>query len=138
MFACPPNPYSRLLENNLGIGEAGQEAIAYVAGFTLPLTIGITIIMFSILKGWHRRYELEKQIMIATVILVACGFASWIFHLGLPPLYGQYISGPPRISIPLYVISAYLNSYGIELMICSLAIGTGVALQLERWQHGKD
>jgi hypothetical protein len=119
---------------NQGIGDAGARAIAFVAGFTLPLSVGFFVIWFIVLRGLHRGHSGITQAIGAAAILFVSGLFAKELGLGLLPVYpGRVVSGPPWITIPLYVLTGYLTSYGIELFICALAIGAAAALQVERW-----
>ena len=122
-----------LLENQ-GIGDAGARAISYVAGFTLPLTVGFFAIWLIVLMGLNRGHSWEKQSIGAAAILYASGLCAGQLGLGLQPIYpGQLASGSPWFTIPIYVLTGYLTSYGIELLVCALTISAAAALQVERW-----
>ena len=68
-------------------------------------------------------------------VLALCGFLAQAIGLGLLPNYAgmQLPGGPPFISLPVFVLSAYINSYSWPLMLCALVIGIACAVQAERW-----
>jgi hypothetical protein len=120
------------LFENKGVGDAGAQAIAFIAGFTLPLTAGLTTIMLFVITGASSRYSFPTQLFGVSVILFISGFLGILFNLGLPPIYGQFPGGHPLFAFFIYVLAGYATSYGIELSICSLAISTAFAIHLER------
>jgi hypothetical protein len=123
-----------LIENQ-GIGENEKSVVGFVAGYTLPLTAGFFLIAFLVLTGKHRQFQLPVQLLGAAGILALTGFLAHVFGLGLPPDYKltDFVGGYFFIVIPVFVLKAYLNSYGIFLMICALVIGAAAALHVERY-----
>jgi hypothetical protein len=123
---------------NKGVGDQGAVILSFVAGYTLPLTAAFGIIAYLFLTGANRGVGLTTQIALATIILAACGWVASDLGLGLLPDYQGWdsISAPGFIKFVIVVFSAYFNSYGLSLMLCALAIGTAVAIQIERFFHG--
>ena len=121
---------------NQGPGDEGTQFLAFVFGYTLPLSVSFGLIAFFVLTGLNEKYSVEIQLGSAGVILFLAGVASQTFGLGLPPSdVGTRISGPWFVAIPVYALSTYFNSYGFGLMISALALGVATALQVERWMH---
>jgi hypothetical protein len=135
-FGTPWEAIEHLLVNG-GVGDEGANLLAFVAGFTLPLTLGFGVITFLVVTGAHRAYDWPWQLVGAAAILWLAGEASRLFGLGLLPDYTGWnrISGPPFLRPLAVVILAYFNTYGWALMISAVAIGAGGALQIERWLH---
>jgi hypothetical protein len=135
-FGTPWEAIEHLLVNE-GVGEEGAHLLAFVAGFTLPLTLGSGIIIFLVVTGAHRAYDRSWQLAGAAAVLWLAGEASRLFGLGLLPDYTGWdrISGPPLLRPLAVVIMAYFSTYGWALMISAVAIGAGCALQIERWLY---
>jgi hypothetical protein len=124
-----------LIENQ-GVGEDEASLVAFVALYTLPLTAGFFLIAFLVLTGKHSQFHWTTQLAGAAGILALTGFLARSLGLGLIPIYKSLdFGGHPVFVLPAYVLTAYLNSYGIPLMICALAIGSAAALQVERYLH---
>jgi len=118
-----------------GIGESGVQILAFIAGYTLPLTVGFAVVLFLYLTGLNRGHHIFTQILAVAVILLVAGFFSKALGVGLSPDYlaNKTVNTPWwPVTLLLFVLSAYVNSYGIPLMISALAIGGGVALNIER------
>jgi hypothetical protein len=132
-FATPWDTISSLLENG-GPSDDQQSVLAFVAGYTFPLTIATGGLVYAALAGWFDEVEWPWHLVIGGGVLFAAGVAAQEFGLGLLPAYTLDVpGGPPYISLPLWVLQGYFNSYGGPLMICSAAIGAGAALQLRDW-----
>jgi hypothetical protein len=124
------------LIKNQGVGGDEASLVAFVAGYTFPLTSGFFVIVFLVLTGKYRQFSTPAQLVGAAGILALTGFFAHAFGLGLSPIYKPLdFGGPLYFVIPRYVLTAYLNSYGIALMICALAIGSAAALQVERYLY---
>lgn len=132
-FATPWETLQVLLKNR-GAGEEGASLLAFVAGYTLPLTAGFGVLAFGILIGAYRGASPPAIGFTIGGVLFVAGLVSGYLGLGLLPDYTDVRpSGPPYAAVPLMVLTAYLNSYGWSLMLCALAIGTAAAFQAERW-----
>lgn len=123
-----------LIENE-GLGEAGATVLGMVTGFTFPMTLGFSVIMFVLVSGWELPWRPETKLMAAAGVLFVSGLIADALSFGLLPVYGRTISGPIWLAFPVFVAMGYLTSYGLELSICSFAIGTAAALQVERWYY---
>jgi hypothetical protein len=131
----PWDVITSLIENQ-GVGGDEASLVAFVAGYTFPLTIGFLLIVFLVLTGKHRQFSAPAQLVGAAGILALTGFLARALGLGLLPIYTPLdFGGPLYFVIPVYVLTSYLNSYGTALMICALAIGSAAALQVERYLH---
>lgn len=121
---------------NQGPGDEGTGLVAFVFGYTLPLSVGFTIIAYFVITGLYEQYSVPSRLFWGGLILFLTGIASRTFGLGLPPSeIGTRVSGPVYVTLPVYVLSAYFNSYGFALMIIALVLGFAIALQIERWMH---
>ena len=125
------------LISNQGLGEEGTNLLAFVAGYTLPLTAGFGVIAFLVVTGIRKKVNIGIQIVGAAVILWLAGEAARSLGLGLLPDYTGWvrISGYPYLRPLLIVLNAYFTTYGWALMICAFAIGCAIAFQVERWLH---
>jgi hypothetical protein len=123
-----------LIENE-GLGEAGATVLGMVAGFTFPMTLGFSVIMFVLVSGWELPWRPEAKLMAAAGVLFVSGFIADALGFGLLPTYSRTISGPIWLAFPVFVAMGYFTSYGFALSVCSFAIGTAVALQVERWYY---
>lgn len=132
-FATPWDTIATLLEN-AGPSDEQQTILAFVAGYTLPLTIATGGLVYAALEGWFDDVVWPWHLVIGGGVLFVAGIAAQVFGLGALPQYAHdFPGGPPYVSLPLWVVQGYFNSYGGALMISSVAIGTGSALQLRDW-----
>jgi hypothetical protein len=122
---------------NQGVSDEGSELLAFVAGFTLPLAAGTAIIAFAALRGLYRDMPAPAVAAVAAGVLAATGYLSGELGLGLAPDLGTHVEGGGIYAPLVWTISAYLSTYGWSLMICGIAIGIAVALQVERWTYGE-
>jgi hypothetical protein len=134
-FLTPWEVITDLLQSG-GVGEQEATLIGFVAGYTLPLTVGLAILVWMYISGVARGMDVRVAGLTIAGVLIASGAASAYFGLGRLPVYGTYhASGPPWVSIPAYVFLGYVNSYGWALTVASAAIAVGIALQFERWAY---
>jgi len=117
---------------NEGMGEEGASVLGMVAGFTFPMTLGLSVIMFAFISGKGIPERPEAQLVAAAGVLFVSGLIGSALSWGLPPSYGHAISAPFWIAFPVLVATAYLTSYGLTLSICAFVVGTAIALQFER------
>jgi hypothetical protein len=131
----PLGTIAYLIENG-GIGQEGKELLWVVGIFTFPLTVSISLITFLMLMGVHRQYDTPYLLVGTAAILFVSGVISRASGIGISPSYeGRPLSGYWWISIPLYVITGYIASYGLPLTICALVIGIAIGFQVERVLH---
>lgn len=134
-FLTPWETITALLQSG-GVGEKEATLIGFVAGYTLPLTVGLAVLIWIYVSGVGRGMNPQAAGLIIAGVLIATGAASAYFGLGQLPVYGAYhASGPPWVSIPAYVLQGYVNSYGWSLTIASAAIAIGLAFHVERWAY---
>jgi hypothetical protein len=119
------------IRRGMNFGEQEGLLIAFVAGYTLPLTVGTAVVAFLALG----RYLPEGKwtALVPILILALAGALSAHFGLGLAPSYHRWVSAPLPWSLLLTVLEGYFNSYGWALMICGVVIGCAAGLQLDRW-----
>ena len=107
--------------------------LAFVAGYTLPLTFGTGVISFLFLRGAYRGHGAMPMVVTAAIILAGSGWLAQALGLGLLPDYTGATgagSGPWRLLT--FVLEAYLNSYGWALAISATAIGFAGGMHVER------
>ena len=126
------------LIQNQGVGDEGAALLGFVAGYTLPLFVGFFILAFLAIKeSDFSRYGWPVLVLALAFILWVCGEAARALGLGLLPDYTYVALGewPAQLRPLGYVLTAYFNSYGFGLMLCALALGVALAVQVERWVH---
>jgi hypothetical protein len=122
------------LVENQGVGDEGSSILAFVAGYTLPLTFGTALISFLFLRGFHRGLGAVPVAFTVAVILAGSGWLAQTLGLGLLPDYtGVTGAGPGPWKVLTLVLEAYLNSYGWALAISATAIGFACGMHVERW-----
>lgn len=128
----PLSTLEAVLERELGVEQV--QLLAYVAGFTLPLTAGITIIGYALISGYEKtlNWSPVNKFGAALLVLFIAGLFSHLLGLGLPPSYPAPRGGPWYFMLAYVVLMGYFSTYGIQLMLCSLAIGLALAIQIER------
>ena len=105
-----------------------------IGGLATPWDTITTLLENAAIAGWFDEVEWPWHLVIGGVVLFVAGLGAQEFGLGrLPEYTTQVPGGPPYISLPLWVLQGYFNSYGAALMVSSAAIGTGSALQLRQW-----
>jgi hypothetical protein len=131
----PWDALQQLLENQ-GVGEEGKSLLAFVAGYTFPLTLGTGVLTFLFLRGAFRHASLGGAAIAVGVILGAAGLLARALGLGLLPDYSGVtgVGGGPFRLLTL-VLGAYLNAYGWALALSAAAIGFASGMQVERWMH---
>lgn len=117
---------------NQGMGEEGASVLGMVAGFTFPMTLGLSVIMFAFISGKGLPERPEAKLVATAGVLFVSGLIGSGLGWGLEPIYGSAISAPFWIAFPLLVATAYLTSYGFPLSICAFVIGAALAIQVER------
>lgn len=118
-----------------GVTDAQAQATAFAAGFTLPVVVGTLVVVLLVGSGAMARLEGPNQAILITLIFAAAGVLSAVFGLGLAPDFAgtKLVGGPPFLSLPLFVLQAYLSRYGFPLLFVGLAIGAAAGLQAYRW-----
>jgi hypothetical protein len=131
----PWDALERALANH-GPNEEEKTLIAFVAGYTLPLTGGVAVLTFAWLSGAARNVTPQTALVVGALTLIGAGLVAKELGLGLlPSTEFKPVNGPIYVALPGDVLQAYFNSYGFPLMICSVAIGAASAVQVERWAH---
>ena len=131
-FMTPWEALSSVLENE-GAGDDGVTLIAFVAGYTLPLTAGFAVIFFIMLRNSFEELMSGGFAVLCGVILWVAGALAGVLGLGLLPDYRGVEIGFDLRFLVVRVLEAYFNSYGFALMLCSLVIAGASALQVDRW-----
>lgn len=130
----PWETIDHLLENE-GVGDEGATMIAFAAGYTLPLTVGVLVLGSLYLRGVLTTMHPYSAAGLVAVILFGAGVLAEELGLGLLPAYdpGPPVGGHPIMRLLAWVIGGYLNSYGWALALSAAAIGVAGALQLNMW-----
>jgi hypothetical protein len=123
-----------LLENQ-GVGDEGASLLAFVAGYTLPLTFGSAVIAFLFLRGFFRGGGAVAVALTTAIVLAGSGWLAQALGLGLLPDYSGASWGDASGPWGLLglVLEAYLNSYGWALALSAVVIGLACAIHVERW-----
>jgi hypothetical protein len=133
-------PWEALLSlaQHQGVDDEMAFRLGFVAGFTLPLTLGSAVIVYLWLRGVFQQMPPPARFALAGLILIAAGMASRNAGLGLAPAAFPLVSGPPYVSWPMTALRAYVNTYGWPLALAAVVVGVATAVQLERSIHGGD
>jgi len=104
----------------------------YCFPVTLATMLSILLIRFRVLHG------VGAVLGICGLFFGACLFAT-IIGVGatVDPTAGTRWSGPWLITLPLYIITMYVRAYGFGLFLTAVAIGAGLASEVERL-YGED
>lgn len=124
---------SVLLEG--GVGDEGAALLGFVAGYTFPLTAGLTILAYLGLVGGYRGVDRSVAVLVAAGILFTTTLVAGWLGIGQLPTDAVPLptTGPPQVRPLAWLLSVYVNSYGWSLALSSAAISVGLAIQLERW-----
>jgi hypothetical protein len=121
-----------------GPTDEQKSVMAFVAGYTFPLTLAFFGLTLAWLLGAAKDADVwAVGISVAGALWAAGALAAYIGLGLLPSSHFTPVSGPAYIALPADALQAYYNSYGLPLMVCSLALGVAGAIQIERWIHPK-
>ena len=122
-------------------GGAGGEDFAFLfikALETFALTAGVAILAYLIITGKLRDKNSNSLMLTGAAILFGTGVLGILLRavtgVGVLPDYNgwQNSGGGGAFRLLGIVIGAYLSTYSLGQMITSLAIGSALALQVER------
>lgn len=131
-LATPWHVIGELIANQ-GPSEEQATVVAFVAGYTLPLTVATFGLVYAAMAGWFDDVEPPMIGVIVGVVLIVAGIAANEFGLGLLPDFSTAtVHGPPYIAIPAFALEGYFNTYGWALMLSSGAIGSAAALHVAK------
>jgi hypothetical protein len=138
LFGAAMTPWDVLrdLLANQGVSDEGGQLMAFVAGYTLPLTVGFGVCALLYLRGAHESADWRTVAVVAAGILFLAGAGAAELGLGLLPVYDNGLpsaGGHPALRFVLWVLTGYFNSYGWPLMVCALALGCAAAAQVHVW-----
>jgi hypothetical protein len=89
---------------NQGVGDEGVELIAFVGGYTFPLTLGLGVVFLGLLRNVHEGHDPPWVLLGAALVVAAAGAIASEVGLGLLPSTSVTpVSGPLWVSIPLTV-----------------------------------
>jgi hypothetical protein len=113
-------------------GVDRESLVAFAAGYTLPAAAGFALIVWLAYSGAMRKQSGIAQLVTYSLILVGTAALCQFLGLGLLPdfAHATFQSGPFYVAIPVFVLSAYLNSYGWGLMLTAAAIGVAAGLHV--------
>lgn len=128
----PWDAISQLIESE-GVGAQEAYLLAFAAGYTLPATAAIGVIVALAHRGAFQDAGLPGTVFLIAVILGVAAILSQFLGLGLivDLSNATWHSGPVWLSVFLFVFSAYVNAYGWPLMITALALGIASGLHFE-------
>jgi hypothetical protein len=120
---------------NQGVGDEGASILAFVAGYTLPLTFGTAVITFLFLRGFFRGHGPMPVVLTTAVVLAGSGWLAQALGLGLLPDYSgaTWGAGYGPWGLLGLVLKAYLNGYGWALALSATVIGFACGMHVERW-----
>ena len=113
-------------------GVDRESLVAFAAGYTLPAAAGFALIVWLAYSGAMREQSGIAQVVVYSLILAGTALLCQFLGLGLLPDFGRatFQSGPFYVTLPVFVLSAYLNSYGWGLMLTAAAIGVAAGLHV--------
>jgi hypothetical protein len=137
-FGVTPWETIRQLIANQGVGDDGTTLIAFAAGYTFPATLGFTLMILLIDRGWLP-VNGHLRITVITGIFVITAALSRSLGLGLVVTAADPApeTGNPFARIPAYVFGAYLNTYGWGLMLTAAAIALASVATISVWLREK-
>ena len=131
-LATPWEVITELIANR-GPSEGQASVVAFVAGYTLPLTAATFGLVYAAMAGAFRGVDPRAVAAIVGVVLIVAGIAANAIGLGLLPDYSAVTyHGPPYFAIPAFALEGYFNAYGWALMLSSGAIGSAAALHVAK------
>lgn len=131
-------PWDAIIQLGQGAGVSAEvQTLMWTAAFYAFPAVAATFASFFIIKKWTGS-EINLALALALVFGVAAALSN-VFALGLPVelTQKQPLSGPPYVALPIWVITAYINSWGYGLFITALGLGTATAMQVDNWLNGK-
>ena len=134
VFGLDPLETMKGLLADQGIGVDEAQLMGFVAGLTLPLTVAAGIIAFMVLVTNLNMIDSKKFVIVTTGVLYVTSFIADDSKLGLPLRGGRTVNAgflTPLLSL----LSMYLSSYGLPLMLASVTLGIVSAIQVERLVH---
>jgi hypothetical protein len=134
-IATPWDTIRDLLQNG-GPTDEQKTVLAFVAGYTFPLTLAAGGLVYAGFAGWFDGMEGPYVLVTIAAVLIGAGFLAAELGLGRLPQYSlEGIHGPIYIAVFAFALQGYFNAYGWALMLCAVAVGTGCALQIREWQR---
>lgn len=112
----------------------GRTLVAFVAGYTLPLTVGIGLSTGLMLYNYRFAKGIDGPHLAFYIgaILIISGLAASYLGLGRAPAFSWVPSSAPiYVALPMMAAMGYVNSYGVPLALSSAAIGITLALQID-------
>lgn len=133
-IADPFSAVRHLLENQ-GIGEEGASVLGFVAGYTLPLTVGFFLIGILFLNDAHKGHPVQEVVGTVGLIFFASGLIASYLGLGLLPNFAVAdVSGPAWVQLPVRALIGYASTYTLPLFVSAFLIGSAFAAQVRNWQ----
>ena len=129
-------PWDAILEviSNGGVGEEQASLLGFVAGYTLPLCVGFTIIGVAWITGMGRGANPYVALAGMAFVLIACGWVAQELGLGQLPIPDAAGTGSmhPAARLLVAVLRGYVNQYGMGLALSSLLIAVGLTLTIAK------
>jgi hypothetical protein len=131
--ATPWDAIESLIESK-GVDEEKASMIGFVAGYTLPLFLGLTIIGLVWITGaarginpWVAFLGMAGILYVTGLVANAIGFAEV-----LVPDARNTTSVPPLARPLMAILQGYVNQYGWSLSVASFIVAAGVTLSLAK------
>jgi hypothetical protein len=122
------------LIENAGVSTDGIVLMVVVAGQTLPACLGVLLALTLIDRGWVPINTLGRVAIFAGIFMATAAVTEAV---GISRFVAgeQAVTGNPVTAIPAMILSSYLNTYGVELLIAAVALGSAAAVSIgRRWR----
>jgi len=120
-----------VIEEHGKLSDDDVSWLGFIAGYTLPLTVGFGVAVLIGLRGGFDKMSMPGVLLSIAAILFIAGAVAQAAGLGLLPSYAlKAPSGPFYISALRWVLQGYFNTYGWPLMVAAAAIGSAAALHV--------
>lgn len=137
IFAYGMTPWDAIesLIESKGVDQEKASMIGFVAGYTLPLFLGLTIIGIIWITGAARDLNPWVAFGGMAIILYMTGLVTHAIGVAdmLVPDARNTASVPPPARPLMAILQGYINQYGWSLSVASLIVAVGVTLSLAKW-----
>lgn len=133
-YLLTPEEALMLLMQSQGSIEGWHEHMAFVAGYTFPATLSFFAGSLFLRRG-PAKENWQNIAVILLGIFLASALICRSLGLGLPVFIEDSTlpSAHPIVALAVFVLGAYLNSYGVGLFITGGALGMAAAMQVDNW-----
>lgn len=118
-----------------GSVESHAGAMLIAALYTAPAVVSFFLISLALIRGWLPEANVYGKFFLAGGILLAAGFISNLIALGagVDLSDGGTMIGPPGISLLIFAITAYINSWGFAALFAAVALGIAAAMSTDNF-----